>query len=124
MSLSAESSSSFRDVEEWAENYVMTSDLCVKLEPPPPPRNFRAEAKTLRLSAPARPREFRLAGRKERTPKQEALEEPHYRARTMHAFFHHELQAAELMCWALLAFPEAEPEFKKGLIGICLDEIR
>jgi uncharacterized ferritin-like protein (DUF455 family) len=124
MDLSAESSSSFRDVEEWAEHYVLTSELSVKLEPPPPPRNFRASAKPLRLSAPGRPREFRLAGRKERTPRQEALEDPHYRARTLHAFFHHELQAAELMCWALLAFPEAEPEFKRGLVGICLDEIR
>jgi uncharacterized ferritin-like protein (DUF455 family) len=42
----------------------------------------------------------------------------------LHAFFHHELQAAELMCWAVLAFPDAEPEFRRGLMGICLDEIR
>jgi uncharacterized ferritin-like protein (DUF455 family) len=28
------------------------------------------------------------------------------------------------MCWAVLAFCNAEPEFRKGLIGICLDEIR
>jgi uncharacterized ferritin-like protein (DUF455 family) len=28
------------------------------------------------------------------------------------------------MCWALLAFPEAEREFRRGLLGICLDELR
>lgn len=28
------------------------------------------------------------------------------------------------MCWALLAFADAEIEFRKGLLGICLDEIR
>src|ERR1041384_8036716 len=28
------------------------------------------------------------------------------------------------MCWAILALPEAEQEFRRGLLGICLDEIR
>jgi uncharacterized ferritin-like protein (DUF455 family) len=28
------------------------------------------------------------------------------------------------MCWAILAFPDSEVEFRKGLLGICLDEIR
>jgi uncharacterized ferritin-like protein (DUF455 family) len=68
--------------------------------------------------------ELRAARRGERTPKQEALDEPYYRARTLHAFLHHELQAAELMCWAILAFPDAEPEFRRGLLAICKDEIR
>src|SRR3982751_2786120 len=112
------------DIEAWAEHYVRCTDLSHKLAPPPPPKAFRASAVALRLSAPGRPPELRQARRGERTPKQEALEEPHYRARTLHAFFHHELQAAELMCWAILAFPEAEPEFRRGLLAICLDEIR
>jgi uncharacterized ferritin-like protein (DUF455 family) len=42
----------------------------------------------------------------------------------LHAFFHHELQAAELMCWALLAFSDAELPFRMGLLKIALDEIR
>jgi uncharacterized ferritin-like protein (DUF455 family) len=37
---------------------------------------------------------------------------------------HHELQAAELMCWAFLRFPDAPAEFRRGLLGICLDEVR
>jgi uncharacterized ferritin-like protein (DUF455 family) len=42
----------------------------------------------------------------------------------LHTFFHHELQAAELMCWAVLAFPATDLEFRRGLLKICLDEVR
>lgn len=111
-------------VEEWAERYILTTDLTAKLEPPAPPKLFRHDAAPLRIVAPGRPPELRAARRGERTPKQEALETPHYRARTLHAFLHHELQAAELMCWAILAFSDAELEFRRGLLAICLDEIR
>jgi uncharacterized ferritin-like protein (DUF455 family) len=114
----------FPDVEAWAMHYVTTTDLRVKLRPPSVPTRYRAGATAMRLSQPGRPSELRAARRGERTPKLEALKEPHYRARALHAFFHHELQAAELMCWALLAFADAEVEFRKGLLGICLDEIR
>ena len=114
----------FPDVEAWAEHYVRSAQLCFKLAPPAPPARFREGASPLRLMQPGRPPEFRLALRGERTPKLEALKEPHYRARALHAFFHHELQAAELTCWALLAFADAEISFRKGLLGICLDEIR
>lgn len=103
---------------------MLTTDLRYKLTPPAPPKAFRASATVQRLLAPGRPAELRQAKRTERTPKPQALDEPHYRARTLHAFLHHELQAAELMCWAILAFPEAEPEFRRGLLAICLDEIR
>lgn len=112
------------DVEAWAEHYICSTDLRVKLAPPPPPKQFRESAPPRRIAAPGRPPELRPARRGERTPKQEALETPRYRARTLHAFLHHELQAAELMCWALLAFSDAELEFRRGLLGICLDELR
>ncbi len=112
------------DIEAWAERYVLCTDLATKLSPPEPPKSFRAGAEPLRLTKPGRPAELRPARRGERTPKQEALEDAHYRARTLHAFLHHELQAAELMCWALLAFPHTEPEFRRGLLAICLDELR
>lgn len=52
------------------------------------------------------------------------LQDPKRRAQLIHTFLHHELQAAELMCWALLAFPESGTSFRRGLLGICLDEIR
>ncbi|MFZ5891791.1 MAG: DUF455 family protein [Myxococcota bacterium] len=112
------------DVEAWAEHYICACDLQTKISPPTPPRQFREGAAPKRIAGPGRPPEFRAARRGERTPKLEALKEPHYRARALHTFFHHELQAAELMCWAMLAFADAELEFRKGLLGICLDEIR
>lgn len=119
-----EEPASVTDVEGWAEAYVLSTDLAWKLAPPAPPRAFREAAAPRRLPRPGRPPELRPAARRERTPKPEALREPVFRARALHAFLHHELQAAELMCWALLAFADAEPEFRKGLLGICQDEIR
>jgi uncharacterized ferritin-like protein (DUF455 family) len=58
------------------------------------------------------------------TPKPESLIEARFRAKLIHTFWHHELQAAELMCWALLAFSSAEPAFRRGLLRIAEDEIR
>jgi uncharacterized ferritin-like protein (DUF455 family) len=112
------------DIEAWAEQYILTTDLGHKLRPPPPPPEFRSDAPPRRIDQPGRPPELRQARRGERTPKREALEDPHYRARTLHTFLHHELQAAELMCWALLAFSDAEREFRRGLLAICVDELR
>lgn len=47
-----------------------------------------------------------------------------HRARIVHAFANHELQAAELFAWALLAFPDAPAEFRRGLLDILDDEQR
>jgi uncharacterized ferritin-like protein (DUF455 family) len=121
---SASEPNSSPDIQSWAERYILSTDLNIKIRPPAPPKAFHASMSPRLLTAPGRPAELRPARRGERTPKQEALDDAHYRARTLHAFWHHELQAAELMCWAILAFPDAEQEFRRGLLGICLDEIR
>lgn len=116
----------FPDVESWAAHYVASRDLLVKLQPPPIPDTFRQgpDATPFRLASPGRPPQLYPAPRKEKSPKAEGLVQPRLRARMLHRFFHHELQAAELMCWALLAFCDAEPEFRGGLLRICTDEIR
>lgn len=111
-------------VEDWAREYVMTTSLCRKLEPPAPPGDWCREPKSVRLEVPGRPPELRVQRRRVRSPKPEALSDVRCRARMLHIFWHHELQAAELMCWALLAFADAEPEFRSGLLRVCLDEIR
>ena len=41
----------------------------------------------------------------------------------MHTFLHHELQAAELFAWAVLAFPTAPQPFREGLVQLCREEL-
>lgn len=110
-------------VERWAWDFIVTTDLSAKLrpEPPPSPRRWETQPPSRRLSAPGRPPEFRIIGRAE---KMRGLAEPQGRARAFHAFLHHELQAAELMAWAILAFVDSPIEFREGLLRIALDEVR
>lgn len=53
-----------------------------------------------------------------------ALQNPRSRAELIHKFWHHELQAAELMCWAILRFVDTPLSFRQGLVRICRDEVR
>jgi len=57
-------------------------------------------------------------------PQRDGMYEPRLRARILHALANHELQATELFAWALLAFPEAPPAFRYGLVDILTDEQR
>src|SRR5262249_51942196 len=64
-----------------------------------------------------------VEGRSRRkTPGPEAMKSPPRRAELIHTFLHHELQAAELFCWAILAFPQAPESFRRGLPKIARDE--
>jgi uncharacterized ferritin-like protein (DUF455 family) len=113
--------------ERWAFDYVTTCDLSKKLSPPPAPRALEWERApiAMRVARPGRPASPAIVERaKKKTPSGEALRDPRRRAEILHTFFHHELQAAELMCWALLAFPHAPLALRRGLLSICDDEIR
>ena len=83
-------------------------------EPAPPER---------RLSAPGRPPELALRARAPRTPGPGALRDARARARLLHTFLHHELQAAELFAWAALAFPRTPRAFRTGLLRLCQEEL-
>jgi uncharacterized ferritin-like protein (DUF455 family) len=112
-------------LEHWAYRYVLSTDLEEKLAPAPPPTLRAAPRSAIRLERPGRPTVLRISWAKFKAPKSaHALRAVDRRAQLLHTFWHHELQAAELLCWALLAFPDAPPAFGRGLIGICLDEIR
>jgi len=111
-------------VESWARAYLSSTSLAIKVAPPSCPRRWNQAPVPERLAGPGRPPELARAERGMRTPKAEGFSDPRCRARVLHAFWHHELQAAELMCWALLAFAGAERGFRKGLLRICQDEIR
>jgi uncharacterized ferritin-like protein (DUF455 family) len=113
-----------KTIQEWARDYVTTSSLAAKLEPSAPPADWADDTAPLRLEAPGRPSELDLVGRTKRSIPRSQMANPAKRGQLIHTFLHHELQAAELMCWALLAFPATPIAFRRGLLGICLDEIR
>jgi uncharacterized ferritin-like protein (DUF455 family) len=108
-------------VERWAWDFVVSTSLEHKLAPPPPPERWEPRPIARCLKGPGRPAELRLATR---APKTRGLSTPRGRARVLHTFLHHELQAAELMAWALLTFPYTPQEFRAGLVRITLDEVR
>jgi uncharacterized ferritin-like protein (DUF455 family) len=111
-------------IERWASDYISTSSLDRKKNPPPPPRAFGPRAAPQRIEAPGRPKELVVATRAPKSPGPEAIRAPERRAALLHTFLHHELQAAELMCWAILAFPDTPEAFRAGLLGVARDEIR
>jgi uncharacterized ferritin-like protein (DUF455 family) len=108
-------------IERWAWDYIVSETLGAKLSPEPPSSRWESDPPVRRLAAPGRPPELRVADRAEKT---RGLGAPSGRARALHTFLHHELQAAELMAWAILAFPDAPPELRAGLLRIALDEVR
>lgn len=108
-------------IERWAWDYVLAATLSAKLAPPPVPEVWEAAPPVRRLEAPGRPPELRIV---QKAAKTRGLQSEHGRARALHTFLHHELQAAELMAWAVLAYPTTPVEFRAGLVRIALDEIR
>ena len=52
------------------------------------------------------------------------MRDPAQRARILHALANHELQAIELFAWAVLAYPSAPAQFRRGLVAILAGEQR
>lgn len=111
-------------VERWAWDLVSTVDLAAKLSPPAVPATWEESPPARRIDAPGRPAALRVSARAGKTPRAGALAAPAARARLYAGFLHHELQAAELMAWALLAFPDTPRAFRRGLLAIARDELR
>lgn len=107
----------------WALEYVASTSLATKLDPPEPPRVPEPALGTLeRPRSPGRPPELRVVPRAKGPRPPFTTREK--RAHALHTFFHHELQAAELMASALVAFPETPRAFRVGLLRVLFDEIR
>ena len=107
--------------ERWAWDYIHTTSLEFKLAPPAAPEVWEARPAVRIVARPGRPSELRTVARAVKT---RGLFTPTGRARALHTFLHHELQAAELMAWAVLAFPDAPRALRAGLVRIALDEVR
>jgi uncharacterized ferritin-like protein (DUF455 family) len=115
-------------VESWCFELITSTCLATKLTPhePPPladPASWEPSPGVRRLARPGRPPELVVTSRAARTPRAAALESRAARARLVHTFLHHELQAAELFAWAVLAFPEAPRRFRAGLVRLCRAEL-
>lgn len=112
-------------VEGWCEALIHARTLEGKLQPEPCPAAWsQPPPSPHRIPAPGRPADWKVVERSPKTPRPGALVRPETRAQLLHTFLHHELQAAELMAWAVLAFPETPIEYRRGLLGILEDELR
>ncbi|MBK8482620.1 MAG: DUF455 family protein [Proteobacteria bacterium] len=111
------------ELRSYALSIVRGDTLEAKLTPAPAALTDRDPGPTLRVAAPARPVNLRIQpGRLARVPRAEGMADPAQRARILHAAANHELQAVELFAWALLAFPDAPPRWRRGLRCILSEE--
>ncbi len=114
-------------LERWCLDYVQSTSLAHKLAPrdAPDPRAllFEEDAPERRLSAPGRPAQLQLVERSPAAPRPGAHVRASERARLVHTFVHHELQAAELFAWAILAFPRTPRPFRAGLYRLLGEEL-
>ena len=109
----------------YARGIVCAETLAGKLAPPPAALDVVDGEPPLRMAAPGRPPELPIASSRDvRVPPIAGFRDPAQRARILHALANHELQAIELFAWALLAFPDAPPSFRRGLVAIVADEQR
>jgi uncharacterized ferritin-like protein (DUF455 family) len=108
-------------VERWAWDFIHSTQLRDKLAPPPVPTLWSHPSEPCAGTEPGRPPELIPREQKKKTPK---VQHPQRRAEVLHTFLHHELQAAELMAWAILRYPSTPVSFRRGLLSLCCDEIR
>ncbi|HEX7180222.1 MAG TPA: DUF455 family protein [Thermoanaerobaculia bacterium] len=110
------------ELRNFALAVLQSEDLDVKLAPPREELTDERPGLAFRAEGPGRPAHLRFA--KADVPSFEGMPDPAQRPRILHGLANHELQAAELFAWALLAFPDAPPAFRQGLARILLDEQR
>lgn len=117
------------ELREWAEQVFAADSVEGKLWTPPGGLKALTDekpGKAVMWSAPPRPAHMQVAPKRERKriPSPKAMDRKDMRIRCLHAFANHELMALELMAWALLAFPDADKKFRKGLANVLIDEQR
>ena len=114
------------EIRQFAERILMSGSLEQKLARPDTELTDGTPGAALRVRRPGRPPELRFAGRREAPsmPRPGALADPAKRAAAHHIMANHELQACEVMAHVLCAFPEAPPDFRRGLTAIVQDEQR
>jgi uncharacterized ferritin-like protein (DUF455 family) len=116
------------ELRDFALRLVTSEDLEEKLGPPTggwSALSDRRPGPALCFARPGRPPGLAIVpASRVRVPALAGMADPEQRGRILHALANHELQAAELFAWALLAFPEAPGAFRRGLVRILLEEQR
>ncbi len=111
------------NVRAYALSLIHADTLAGKLHAPPPGIDDTDPGPALRIEAPTRPAALEIRG-PFKVPPPQGMSDPSQRARIVHALANHELQAAELFAWALVAFPAAPAPFRRGLLAILAEEQR
>jgi uncharacterized ferritin-like protein (DUF455 family) len=113
------------EIRDFARTVLETEDMTVKLAPAPAGLTDERPGPVERAAGPGRPERLLFApGGTADAPAVHGLHDPAQRPRILHSLANHELQAAELFAWALLAFPDAPSDFRRGLLKILDDEQR
>lgn len=111
------------ETRQFALNLVQAKTLHGKLLPAPQDLTDRSPGPELRISAPGRPANLTIVSpSRAKVPPLDGMVDPRQRSRILHALANHELQAAELFAWALLAFPDAPATFRSGLLCLVAEE--
>ena len=76
------------------------------------------------FARPARVPGLEMRGGAKRLPRPGELSDPRSRIACLRRFAHHELMAVELFAWALLLWPDAPPELRRGWCLALADEQR
>ena len=112
-------------VREITEALVLSEDIEFKLASLPDDLEDSEPGTPLRIENPGRPGRLRIRPISEAgVPSVEGYHDPDQRGRILHSFANHELQAVELFAWALLAFPDAPADYRRGLLRILQEEQR
>jgi uncharacterized ferritin-like protein (DUF455 family) len=113
------------ELRQFAEQILFATDLEEKLRCPAVITDAQPGVVLSTPKAPGRPGKlhFKAKGSGQRElPKVHELERERERGRLLHFFANHELLATELMALVLLRFPEAPPDFRRGVLQTLKDE--
>ncbi|MEM9177231.1 MAG: DUF455 family protein, partial [Myxococcota bacterium] len=107
---------------------LQRGDLASKLRPPKRPDGSPLPdapgAPVTDIDRPARDPDLAMGPGGGALPPPSALSDADARRECLSRFAHHELQAVEYFAWALLRWPEAPPELRRGLVSALVDEQR
>ncbi len=113
------------EIRDYALALLGAETIEAKLRPPPNDLTDAASGAAVRIAAPGRPSNLTHdPAIRVKTPKLSGMSDPVQRGRILHGLANHELQAAELFAWALLAWPEMPSAFRRGCLSILADEQR